>query len=360
MSTERTLALVFALALPATASAQSAPKPPAPSASDPCDTNRQIDLKVPLFKQPCEVEGYNKIRLTLLPIRDEAAQTLTLEVRGTAYYPDDVVLIVGVRHAKLGMRDYFKKDAKVLVKDRAFSVKFGPFKKVIPGGGIAVDACFLLSSQSEKVKKTLLDDKWFHCSPPCSHDQVSVGHIQWSNGGYDSQVEAEKAEKEQIANVREQLLAAQKACDESIDSVAAKKADPSVAANALVKLEGDLKAAAESFNAWRATREFALFGTRIAQLRSLSAHIRECERAAAADAGASVPDLDTAKAKDLAAKERALVKQVAGELKGFLDEPDSLDRAWNALGAELFQRYVEKSDAAKGEKCDPSAQPPKK
>src|SRR5581483_12249938 len=101
-----------------------------------------------------------------------------------------------------------------------FSVKLGPFKKIIPGGGLAVDASFLLSNQSEKVKETLLKDNWFHCSPPCAHDQLSVGHIQWSNGGPDAQAEAEKAEKDQIASVREQLLAAQKVCQDVIDKVA--------------------------------------------------------------------------------------------------------------------------------------------
>lgn len=347
------LAILVAL-VPATASAQSS------STSDPCDTNRHLDLKVPLFKPANEVEGYNKIRLTLLPTRDEAAGTLTIEVRGTAYYPDDVVLVVGVRHAKLGVRDYFKKETKVPVKDRAFTVKFGPFKKIVPGGGIAVDACFLMSNQSEKVKETLVKDKWFHCSPPCSHDQMSVGHIIWSNGGYEAEAESEKAEKEQIASVREQLLAAQKACQEVIDKVLAKQADPSIVSAALLKLEGDLKAAAKSFNDWRANREFSLFGNRVAQLSSLSAHIRECQRAAAADAGASVPDLDSAKAKELLTKEQGLVKQVSAEIKGFLDETDSLDRAWNALGADLFQRYVEKDDAAKGAKCDPPARSPKK
>lgn len=360
MSTEwraaRSALLAVLLAAPATARAQG--KPQASPGTDPCDTNRNIATKVPLSRPAGEVEGYNKIRLTMLPQHDAANQTLWIEVRGTAYYPDDVVLTVGVRHAKLGVRDYFKKE-KVVVRDRAFSVKLGPFKKVIPGGGLAVDACFLVGSQSEKVKEALVKDKWFHCSPPCAHDLTSLSHIQWTNGGYEAQEEAEKLEKEQIASVREQLLAAHKACQDVVDKVASKQADPSVAAVALVKLEGDLKAAAESFNAWRATREFSLFGNRIAQLRSLSSHIRECERAAAADAGASVPDIDTTKVKDMLAAEKVQVKQKADELKGFLDESDSLDRAWSALGAELMQRYVERGEAAK-EKCDPPAQPPKK
>jgi hypothetical protein len=175
----RTLAagLAFAAFLaPATALAQG---------GDPCDVNRVIDVKVPFFRPPSEVQGYNKIRMHMLPHRDEANGTLTIEVRGTAYYPDDVVLVVGIRHAKV--KEHFKKETKVIVKDRTFSCRFGPFKKVIPGGGLAVDAAFLMGSQSDKVKDVLLKERWFHCNPPCSNDLASVGHIIWSNGGYEAQ-----------------------------------------------------------------------------------------------------------------------------------------------------------------------------
>ncbi len=329
----------------------------APSAAraqngDPCDANRVIDIKVPFFRPANEVQGYNKIRMHMLPVRDEANGTITIEVRGTAYYPDDVILTVGIRHAKLDTKNYFKKETKVLVKDRTFSCRLGPFKKVIPGGGLAVDAAFLMTSQTDKIKEILSKEKWFHCNPPCAHDLASIGHIIWSNGGHEAQAEAEKTEKEQLASVRDQLLAANKACQEVIDRVLAKQADPTVAAAALVKLDGDLKAAAEAFNAWKATREFALFGTKIGSLRSLSSHIRELQRAAAADAGATVPDIEPAKVKDQLTREKAEVQRLSDEIKGFLAESDSLDRAWNALAEGLSKRYLDK--------CDPPAQPPKK
>ncbi|MEZ0228430.1 MAG: hypothetical protein ACAI25_07370 [Planctomycetota bacterium] len=344
MSTTRTFAaglLALAALVPATARAQS---------GDPCDINRLIDVKVPLFRPANEVQGYNKIRLSMLPVRDEANGTLTVEVRGTAYYPDDVVLVVGIRHAKV--KEHFKKETKVVVKDRTFSCRFGPFKKVIPGGGLAVDAAFLMQSQSEKVKEQLVKEKWFHCSPPCTNDLASVGHIIWSNGGFEAQAEAEKAEKEQMAAVRDQLLAASKACDAVIGQIAAKQADPTVAAAALQKLDGDLKAAADGYNNWRTTREFPLFNSKVASLRSLSSHIRELQRAAAADAGATVPDMEPGKVKDQLSHEKKEVQRIGDEIKGFLGENDSLDRLWNALGKQLSDRYLEK--------CDAAAQPPKK
>lgn len=360
MSTERFAAVILACALAGTARAQSQAPPSAKSAGgeDPCELHRMIELRVPFYKAPSEVEGYNKIRLTMMPIVDATHGTLTIDVRGVAYYPDDVILIVGVRHAKLGAREYFGKNVHVVVKDRAFSCRFGPFKKVIPGGGLAVDACFLLEKQPEPVKKILMKERYFHCDPPCQHDQQSVGHIVWTNGGAEAQAEAEKTEKDEINAAREALLQAQRVCQDEIDKVNDKKADVSIAAPALAKLDQDIRAITDSFNSWRTTREFLLFSGEVARLSSLKSHIRQCERAAAADAGATIEDLDTTKVKDLLSKEQKEVKRVADELKGFIADSDSLDREWARLGSDLLDRYQKREDEA--DKCDPKSQPPKK
>jgi hypothetical protein len=274
-----------------------------------------------------------------MPTRDEATGAITLEVRGTAYYPDGVVIFLDVRHAKVV--DYFDKE-KTVVKNRTISHKLKPMTKAVPGGGIAIEAWFLLSAQTEAVKEQLHRDHWFRCDPPCEHDTKNVTHVTWSNGGWDAQAEAEKVEKGEIAKAQKDVLDAQAACQQVIDKIAAKEADPSIAAATLQKLEGDLRAAADGFNSWSKARQFLLFGMRVAQLRSLSSHVRECARAAAASAGASVPDFETAKAK-------RTVKQVSDELRGFLDEQDSLEREWGRRKADAITQYFKKNE----DKCSP-------
>jgi hypothetical protein len=292
---------------------------------DPC-TGIIADI-VDFSKPPSEIEGQNKIRIGIQPMKDPVSGQLSLRVSGIAYYPDNVIVTLGVRHKKV--REHFdKKD--VLVKNHTFSYKFGPFKKYIPGGGLVVDAIFLITAQKEDVKAKLISDRYFRCSPPCKHDQGNLTQVSYSFGGLAAEEESIKAEKDQIAKTRQSIMDAKTVAESVISKIESKDKGPGEAQAALRKLDEDLKAAATDFNRWKADRLFLLFANRTSQLKSLSTHVRAELRARAVVAGATVQGLAADEAAKAATSEPPIVVRIADEVKAFLDEADSLDKAFEA------------------------------
>jgi hypothetical protein len=115
-----------------------------------------------------------------------------------------------------------------------------------------------------------------------------------------------------------------------IAKIESKEKTPGEASPALKKLDDDLKAAANDFNRWKNDRLFLLFPNRVGQLKSMSTHVRDSLRARAAVAGASVPGLAADEASKAASSEPATVTRISDEIKAFLDEADSLDKAFDA------------------------------
>ena len=295
---------------------------PAARGEDPPDTcGGQVSDFVDFSKPPNEIEGQNKIRIGIQPGIDEKTKRPTLEVSGIAYYPDNVVITVGIRHAKV--RTCFDQK-KVVVKDHTFTYKFGPFLKAMPGGGLVIEADFVLGQQPPAVQKELAAGNFFKNSPPCKHDKGNRTEVTYSQGGGEAEQDAVKAEKDVIGAFRKGTLDAYTVCGASLAGGAGN------ASAALSKLDKDLDDVAAVFNTWRAGRQFTLFPNRIAQLKTLKGHIRDACKYRAAAAGAPIPNVPAANAASMQAAEDKEVTKLADEVKGFLDETNSLDKAFEA------------------------------
>lgn len=309
----------------------------------------QVSDFVDFSKPPNEIEGQNKVRIGIQPGVEAKTKRPIIDVSGIAYYPDGVIIIVGIRHAKV--RTYFDQQ-KVVVKDHAFNHRFGPFDKVMPGGGLVIEAEFVLAQQTQTAQKELAAGNYFKNSPPCRHDKGNRTAVTYSQGGGEAEAQAVKAEKDAIAAFRKGALDAHAACGAAI------QANAGSAASALTKLNKDLEDVGSSFDNWRKERLFVLFPNRIAQLKTLKGHIANANRARAAAAGATVPNLPQAQAGQVQATEEKEVTKLADEVKGFLDEADSLDKAFEASAQKPAAGASPAPDAPAG-KTDPSANKPK-
>ncbi len=292
-------------------------------APDPCTGS--ITDQVDFSKPPNEIEGQNKLVVAIQPVKTDKG--LTIEVSGVAYYPDGVLLNIAIRHRKL--RTHFE-EKRVAVKDHVFGGTLGPFAKPIPPGGLVVEAIFILGLQPPQIAKKLKDDNYMHCNPPCKHDSGNLRAASYSLGTTQEEQAAEKAEKEVIAEARKGLFDAYKACGELIGKIESKQTEPSGATADLDRLDKDLEAVSAAYNAWRTGRQFQLFSDRTVQLKNLKASIRSALRSRAVLAGVTLADVPAGKAADMRASAEKDLTRIGDDLKGFLDEADSLSKAYQA------------------------------
>jgi hypothetical protein len=292
-------------------------------AEDTC-TGQVVDI-VDFSKAPNAVEGQNKVRVAINPVVDEKTHALSIEVQGAAYYPDGVTIFLGLRHWK--SQDFFAK-TRIIVKDRVFTHTFGPFQKKIPGGGLVVEARFYLSDQKPDTKAQLVREHFFHCNPPCDHDQRNRTEVSYSNGGVGAQDQAAQAEKEEIEKARKKLVDAQTVAAAAIAEIEAKKKGPDTAKAALDRLEIDLTAAVNEYEAWCKRQEFLLFQRRRTQLTTLKSKMTSSLKARAVLAGATVPGLGTGGAGAQLQVTTDDAKALVEDLLGFYAEKDSLEKAY--------------------------------
>jgi hypothetical protein len=277
-----------------------------------------VDFSVP----PQKVEGQNKVRIAVSPTVDPATHAVSIEVMGTAYYPDGTVILVGVRHGK---RDDFFAKARVEVKDHTFHHSFGPFTKTIPGGGLVVEARFYLSDQKPAIGATLVRDQYFHCAPPCPRDQRNKTEVAWSHGGPEAEAVSVAEEKEAIETARTALSVAHVAASARL-APGAEAIPVAEARAALDRLEADATAAVETHSRWAKTREFLLFPERRTQLVALKAKVVSAARAGAVLRGVPVAGLDEETARTLAATASQDTKSLLEDLETFHAETDSTDK----------------------------------
>lgn len=302
---------------------------------------------VDFSKPPAKVEGYNKVRFTVTG--EQTPKGLILHVSGQAYYPDGVRLHILTRYWK--SKRYLNKKTPV-VKDRAFSVDIGPLAKEIPNGELTVEGWFTLAKQAARVKKAYMDGKFNSCAPPCRYDRLNVTRTPYSMGGAEGQAQSESNEKSKLDEGLRAVLAARAVAELAINAVRKKKSSSEIAKKAVVQLDADLKAALEPLNAWTQAQLFVLFSDEHGKLRGL-AHAAQVEaQLHAAVAGVKWvveggPRVTTASGRvdpfTRYGRARAEMEKQVEELKGFLAESGSLDKAWDEVG----KRAAERDKAAK-------------
>jgi hypothetical protein len=285
-----------------------------------------LHRSIPIQKLPSEVEGQNKIHVRLMPGKDSTGVLTTMSVLGKALYPDGVKLLVRLRHRK--STEAFMTQ-QVVTEQGLFQAHFGPLnKRTIPGGGLVAEVWFVTAQQTKEMQAKLLNDKWYHSSPPCIHDTCNYYSLPYSMGGCDAEDESEKDEKVAMEAARKQIVNAR-----DLANAAFKGANAGAAGAALAKVTGDLETVKTTFNAWASTRLFLLFPKQAGKLKLLSTLVLNEARANAAIAGAAVEGLTADKAPAVLKQSTEDANRVADELKGFASETGSLDKLWDEAQA---------------------------
>ncbi|HZU96550.1 MAG TPA: hypothetical protein VFF73_07665, partial [Planctomycetota bacterium] len=236
-----------------------------------------LHRSIPIQKLPSEVEGQNKIHVRLMPGKDPSTGLLTtMSVLGKALYPDGVKLLVRLRHRK--STEAFMTQ-QVVTEQGLFQAHFGPLnKRTIPGGGLVAEVWFVTAQQTKEMQAKLINDKWYHSTPPCIHDTCNYYSLPYSMGGCDAEDESEKDEKAAMEAARKQIVNAR-----DLATAAFKGGANAAAGNAaLTKLSGDLETVKTTFNAWASTRLFLLFPKQAAKLKLLTTLVTNEARANAA------------------------------------------------------------------------------
>lgn len=341
-------ALAFALVLAALAPTRAGAEDP-PKAKDDSHEKGVLTEDVDFSKPPHLVEAYNKARIKAKAIRDPRTQALTVEVTGKAYYPDGVQFLVDARYWKQKQPFY---STHATVKDKAFTVTLGPFDKAIPGGKLSIEAWFIAADQTPDSRDKLTKGNYFHCSPPCHYDRKNVTR-DWVETGSPPEVaqqQDEAVEKKEIAKAREALLDASKVAGKVFDAVRTKEKTVKDAEAAFAQLDEDRKAALDAFAKWKLGRQFLLFPDAEGALERLAQWVKDTGRAQAAVAGVSVKGVDPNTAFSAYTRASGELSKVADELKSFLDEKDSLDKAWDDLGKGAKERNQQPGTSKAGGK----------
>jgi hypothetical protein len=266
---------------------------------------------------------------------------LTIEVKGKAYYPDDVELTIDVRYWKLPQ---VIQSTKAKVKNRAFSARLGPYNGTIPGGELTVEAWFYAGKQPATVKQALLTgfaggQRYYHCQPACRWDKQNCRRATISFGGKLAQDADEQLEKSEIDKARKAFLDAQQVADRVFDDVRNHRGNrvPADAEAALKRFVEDRKAAAFALETWTRKRAFLLFEDWVMRVQKLGELLDEQERLDAAVAGATVPGMPLQNAFPLLTRSHKATTEASNELRVFLDEKDTLDANWAKLQEEKSQ-----------------------
>lgn len=272
---------------------------------------------------------------------------LTLSVEGEAYYPDGVVLQVGVRYWK-HMNCFYQERA--IVKDRRFSCKLGPFERKLPRGKLTVDVYFLLEKQPIPVRRAMEEGRFFSCSPPCRFDRFNVTHVDYDLGGDKGQEKAEADEKGELKTTVEALVGARELAYETFAQVRKQAKSAEDAKAALTRLDQDVHAALELLSLWAEEQQFALFPEDVARIESFG--MRSLVEGQLHASVAGVIGLQVAGATRVNGTGRATTfqqysvtrEEVESQLhtiRGFLAEVGTLDRRWKKEEVDLRGRLAD-------------------
>jgi hypothetical protein len=298
---------------------------------------RPLADDVDFSKPPNEVEGYNKARITCEPV--DSPEGKRFRIHGRAYYPDGVVFVVTLRHAK-HVQAFSR--ARATVRDRTFSVDFGPYAKALPGGDLVAEAWFVLAQQPPAVATRLAEERYFSCTPPCRWDQRNATRVTVPLGGAEAQARDERAEKEQLGRALDALATALEV--EGAVCLAARtgEATRAQAEVALAKLASDLPAAVAPLATWREGRQLTLFPARHGEVDALVTAMHEVGRLHATVAGVPIPGLEGGQPGfERLTREHAELQRRLEALRGFLAEEGSLDRAWREANDAAQARFNE-------------------
>jgi len=306
---------------------------------------------VDMTRAPSKIEGQNKVRIEVQPERDPKTGALSIVVQGTAYYPDGVVLKLGLHHWKVRGQNFIPMgQEKVTVKDNVFNTKLGPFTKTIPAGGLVVEALYKESDQTPQVLQAIQKGHYYHSTPPCKHDRLNGTAVAMSLGGAEAEAADEQAEKKAVGKARDRILDAKIAAEKVITAVAKKEQAPKDAVDACERLEGDLRAAADEMNKWLRTRQFLLFSNQVVQLSSLKNKVIQYAKNKAVEAGATIAGFEAADAPNKAKTLQEEITKISDEIKGFLDDPHAIDSAFDAGDPDKDKKDSKDAPPAKDKK----------
>ncbi len=196
------------------------------------------------------------LTFAVTPSRDAKTGGVTVEVQGEALYPDEVVLVVTLRHAR--SKSPFS-SVRATVKDRAFAAKLGPFTKTIPGGPRVAAAFFIDSAQSYAVSRRLAEAQL---------RKTEGFEVPLRLEGGETEAQSIRAELDVIASARVRLLGADAAfLGTPLDGSPATLA-------AVSRLDDELKVIALDVNRWARGRQCLVFASEVQKLAKLRTLIR--------------------------------------------------------------------------------------